>query len=493
MIKKGNILIVIMIMALNASVFGQVAVRSFSLDEVIDLAQQQSPDALLAKNRFLKAFWEMRTSEARLLPQLALDATVPNYNRSIIKVTQPDGSDAFREISQMTTSAALGISKNVGFTGGNIFMQSRLQRIDYLATDSSAWASDPLVIGYQQNIFTFNPYKWSKRIDPIKYREAKRQYLEDVQQIAITATNYFFNLLVSQVRQKIEEQKEANYDTLYKIGIGRFNLGKIAENDLLQLELSYLQAQAAVESNQTETENRMFQLKSYLRLQDDTPLELVLPVEEIAFFDVAVQQATLLAQTNSSQALAFDRRLMEADREVNRAQTTDRFSAALFAQYGLTQSAENFDDAFRSPQDQQVVTLGLSIPIVDWGLAKGRIKIAESDREIVRTSIEQERIDFEQNVYLQVQNFMMQQRQLALAAKADTVARKSFDIAKQRYLIDKIDIINLRDAQSSNDNATISFIRSLQDYWLNYYQLRKLTLFDFKENQEISIDFEKLR
>ena len=88
---------------------------------------------------------------------------------------------------------------------------------------------------------------------------------------------------------------------------------------------------------------------------------------------------------------------------------------------------------------------------------------------------------------------MMQQRQLAIAAKADTVARKGFDIAKQRYLIGKIDIINLRDAQSSNDNATISFIRSLQDYWINYYQLRKLTLFDFKDNNEISIDFEKLR
>ena len=493
MIKKGNILIVIMVMAFNAALLGQVAERTFTLHQVIDIAQEQSPDALLAKNRFLKAFWEMRTSEARLLPQLALDATVPNYNRSIIKVTQPDGSDAYREISQMTTSAALGISKNVGLTGGRVFMQSRLERIDYLAADSSAWASDPLVVGYQQNIFTFNPYKWSKRIDPIKYREAKRQYLEEVEQIAMTASNYFFNLLTSQVRQNIEEQKEANYDTLYKIGIGRFNLGKIPENDLLQLELSLLQAQAAVESNHIETENRMFKLKSYLRLQDDTPINLVLPMDEIAFFDIAVQEATLLAQTNSSTSLAFERRLLEADREVNRAQTTDRFSAALFAQYGLTQSAENFEDAFRAPQDQQVVTLGLSIPIVDWGLAKGRIKIAQSDREIVHTSIEQERIDFEQNVYLQVQNFMMQQRQLSIAAKADTVARKGFDIAKQRYLIGKIDIINLRDAQSSNDNATISFIRSLQDYWINYYQLRKLTLFDFRVNQEISIDFEKLR
>jgi outer membrane protein TolC len=424
---------------------------------------------------------------------LGLNATVPNFSRAIVPVIQPDGSEAFREVSQANTSAELSLSKNVGFTGGNVYLKSSLRRIDYLDTDSSAWLSSPLKVGYAQDIFTFNPYKWSKRIDPIKYNEAKRKYLEDVEQIALTATNYFFALLISQIEQKIQEQNAANYDTLYKIGVGRYNLGTIPENDLLQLELSLLQAQSNVESNLIDVENRMFQLKSYLRIKDETPIELIPPVEDISFFSVNMDQAISYAQLNSSSTLGFERRLIEADMEVNRAKTTDRFSANLFAEYGMTQSAEQFGNAYTSPENQQVVSLGVYIPILDWGLAKGRIKMAESDREIVRTSVEQERIDFEQDVYLQVQNFMMQQRQLAIAAKADTVAKKGFDIAKQRYLIGRIDIINLRDAQSSNDNSRINFIRSLQTYWRNYYQLRKLTLYDFKTNSEISIDFDKLQ
>ncbi len=490
---KPQILLLLVILLVQASAGGQELKRQLTLEEVIDIAQTQSPDALSAKNRFLKAFWEMRTSKALLLPKLSLDATVPNFYRSIVKVTQPDGSDVFREVSQATTSAGLSLSKNVGITGGSIFLSSRLERIDYLKSDSSAWLSNPLIVGYQQNIFTFNPYKWSKKIDPIRYNEAKRQYLEDVEQIAMTATNYFFNLLISQIRQNIQEQNEANYDTLYKIGVGRFNLGKIPENDLLQLELSLLQAQAAVESNLIQMEDQMFRLKSFLRMKDDIPIELIPPVDEISFFDIRIDDAIAKAKLNSSSVLAFERRLLEADREVNRAQTTDRFSANLYAQYGLTQNAEEFGQIYQEPQGQQQVSLGLSIPILDWGLARGRIKIAESDREIVRTSVEQERIDFEQSVYLQVQNFMMQQRQLAIAAKADTVAQKGFDISKQRYLIGNVDIINLRDAQSSSDNARINFIQSLKTYWVNYYQLRKLTLFDFKINNEISIDFDKLR
>lgn len=470
----------------------QVLKSQLTLEEVISLAQQQSPDALSAKNRFLKAFWEMRTSKALLLPKLSLDATVPNFQRQISKQTL-GGNDYFFETAQINTSAGLSLSKNVGLTGGQVFMGSNLQRIDYLDTALTSYLSSPLIVGYSQNIFTFNPYKWSKKIDPIKYNEAKRQYLEDVEQIAITATNYFFNLLISQIRQNIQELNVANYDTLYKIGVGRFNLGKIPENELLQLELSLLQAQAAVESNQIELEDRMFKLKSYLRMQDDTPIELVLPVSEISFFEIAVEEATTLAQLNSSTSLAFQRRILEADREVNRAQTTDRFSARLFAQYGLTQSAQQFGKAYESPQNQQQISLGLSIPILDWGLAKGRIKMAESDREIVRTAVEQEQIDFDQSIYLQVQNFRMQQRQLTIAAKADTVAQKGFDISKQRYLIGNVDIINLRDAQSSSDNARINFISSLRTYWVNYYELRKLTLFDFKNKEEINIDFEKLR
>ncbi len=494
MIKKLFTVLLIATLYLPLYPKAQDVIRVLTLEEAIEIAKNQSPDALSAKNRFLKAFWEMRTSEALLLPKLGLNATAPNLSRSIIKVTQPDGTDAFREVAQNTTAADLRLSKNIGLTGGSLYLNSRLQRIDYLADSTpTAWLSSPLIIGYQQNIFSFNPFKWSKKIDPIRFNEAKRRYLEDVEQIAISTTNQFFNLLTAQIRQKIQEQNEANYDTLYKISIGRFNLGRIAENDLLQLELSYLQAQAAVESNRIDLEDRMVKLKSYLRIQDETILELVPPIEMISFFDVDVSKAINYAKLNSSASLTFERRMLEADREVNRAQTTDRFSANLFAQYGLTQRAENFANVYDNPQDQQQVVLGLTIPILDWGLAKGRIKIAESDREIVLTAIDQERIDFEQNIYLQVQNFIMQQRQLAIAAKTDTVAQKSFDIAKQRYLIGRIDIINLRDAQSSNDNARLNFIRSLQTYWNNYFQLRKLTLFDFMRNEEISIDFETLR
>ncbi|MFP4471136.1 MAG: TolC family protein [Bacteroidales bacterium] len=492
--RLNSFLLLVLFLLVSGHGAAQLAPRQLTLDEVISIAQQQSPDALSAKNRFLKAFWEMRRSEALLLPKLYFDATLPSYNRSIQKITLDDGSDVFRERALLNTTGDISLSKVVGITGGEVYLRSGLVRIDYLADSTpTSWLSTPMVIGVSQGIFTFNPYKWSKKIDPLEYREAKRQYLQNVEQIAITATSYFFNLLVSQIQMKIALQNAANYDTIYKIGLGRYNLGKIPENDLLQMELSLLRAQAEVENTAIELENRMFQLKSFLRLQDDRPVELVAPVEDVSFFDIEMDKAILMAKQNNSKTLEFERRLLQADMDVNYAQLNERFSAVISAQYGLTQSAYSFDEVYEAPQDQQLLTVGIHIPILDWGLSKGNIKVAESNREIVRTAVEQERIDFEQNVYLEVANFMMQQRQLEIAAKADTVAGKGFEVAKQRYMIGKISITDLTTAQINNDNARISYARSLQEYWINYYQLRQVTLYDFKYDHEISIDFDKLR
>jgi len=490
--KLNIALVLFLTLGLCLNSYSQTLSKQYTLEQVIDIAQEQSPDALSAKNNFLKSFWQFRADKAELLPKLNFDAMLPNFQRQIVKESF-GGNDYFFESAQVNTSAALSFSKNIGLTGGRVFLSSDIQRIDYLDTALTSYLTNPLNIGYSQDIFTFNKYRWSKKIDPIKYAEAKQKYLENVEQISITASNYFFNFLVSQIQKKIADQKYANYDTLYKIAIGRYNLGKIPENDLLQLELQLLRAESEVETSSINFEDRMSRLKSYLRLQDDQAIELIPPVKDIVFFDIPVDEAVAKAIENNSVSLGFERRLIEADMGVNFAKRTDRFEARLFAQYGMTQQGLQFGEAYQDPQQTQQLSFGIHVPILDWGLAKGNIKIAESEREITRTAVEQEQIDFTQSIYLEVMYFKMQPRQLQIAAKADTVAQKGYVVSKQRYMIDKISITDLNVAQVDKDNSTISFIKSLQDYWVNYYRLRQLTLYDFKNNKDISIDFDKIR
>jgi outer membrane protein TolC len=328
-------------------------------------------------------------------------------------------------------------------------------------------------------------------LEPMLYEEARRGYIEDIEQVSVNATNLFFNLLSAQIQNNIAGINEANYDTIYKIAQGRFNLGKIAENDLLQLELQYLRASSSVKEAALDLENQQFRFRSYLRLKEDTEIELVIPVVQ-NYFTVDASRAVAEARTNSSTALAFTRRLTEAASQVAQAKYQGRFDAELFALYGLSNDAQYIEYLNDNPSDQQHFELGISLPILDWGVAKGKIKMAQSNQEIVKTTVEQEQIDFNQEVFLKVSRFNMQYEQVLISAKADTVAQKGYDITKARYLIGRITITDLNIAQAESDNSKSNFISALGTYWRNYYDLRRMTLFDWEKNVPLIVDYKEL-
>jgi outer membrane protein TolC len=142
--------------------------------------------------------------------------------------------------------------------------------------------------------------------------------------------------------------------------------------------------------------------------------------------------------------------------------------------------------------DQQGVRIGLTVPILDWGLGKGRVKMAESSREVIRTNIQQSLTDFEQDIFVKVMEFNLQEAQMQLASKADTIAQSRYNVTKERFLIGKIDVIELNIAQTERDNARNKYIAAMRNYWQFYYEMRKLTQFNFIENKPIEVEFEAL-
>jgi len=466
----------------------------YTLSEVIQIAQSQSPDAIMAKHRYRQSYWSFRSFKAEYLPSLNLDATLPRFNRSFEeRYSETDSTTNFVPQSNTNYQIELSLNQKIGFSGGEIFLSSSLRRLDNnLRESSTQYLTNAINIGINQPIFTYNPYHFDRKIRPMLFEEAQRLYVETNEDVAIKAVNRFFSLLLAQIEVEIANKNLSNYDTLYRIAVGRYNLGKIAENDLLQLELNLLKADASVENAELNYQNKLFVFKSYLRLKDDTFVNLIPPVIT-PYFAVPAQTAISLAKDNSSAGVEFRRRLLEAENELYRAKREGRFDASVFASFGLTQSAGNIPDAYKNSYNSESVVVGLSVPIIDWGVARGKIKMAESGLDLVETSIEQERIDFEQNVFLSVMEFGMQKNQLRIAAKSDTVAQKRFDVTQKRYMIGKVnDVLELDKAQIDNDNAKMGYYRALMTYWQSYYQIRKLTLYDFQHKMPISASFNDL-
>lgn len=491
---KVILLSALMLMTILDTGYGQNEPRVLTLQDALNIAQTQSSDAMIAKHRFRMNYWEYRSFKADYLPGINLDAALPSFSRSYRKISVPDGPDIFQYNTLGNYAVNMSIDQKVGFTGGSVFLQSRLQRLDnfYEDTTYTTFQSTPIIIGYRQPIFQYNEYRWAKQLEPLQYEKAKREYLEAVEQVSMSTTNHFFNLLLAQVEKVIAEKNLNSYDTLYKIAQGRYQLGKIAENDLLQLELNFLRAKAAVDNASLNYENMLFRLKSFLRIKDDLPIELI-PPAKTWHGEISAMKAIEEAKRNTATALDFQEQMLTAESQVRRAKMNGRFDADLYVEYGLTQSTDLISDVYNNPKDQQQFNLGISIPILDWGKARGQIKVAESNYELIETSVEQEMIDFEQNIFLSVMQFNMQKDQLFIAAKADTVAQKRYDVTQKRYMIGQVnDVLELNNAQIDNDNARKGYYQALRSYWSNYYQLRKMTLFDFMENKMLIFDIRQI-
>jgi outer membrane protein len=495
-VKKYSLLITFLLVLIISGSTGESQSPEqlrLNLDDVIMIAKEQSPTGIMAKHRFRGSYWEFRTHKAKFRPGLTIDAVTPDLTRSIDKITQDDGSDAFVERSLASYTLGASLRQNIAPTGGSIFMRSELQRIDRFDAnqDRTNYLSTPVSIGIQQPIKAHNSYRWEKKIEPLKYEAARKSYIESMENVSRIAVNSFFNLALAQVNLAIANQNYSNNDTLYKIAQGRYNIGTIAENELLEMELAFLNAGIDLTEARIQLEINKYELRSFLGYNENVDIELILPLD-IPDLDVNVSAALEQAHANSPTIIDLQRDLLEADQSVAQARAEKGLTADLFASYGLTQQSAEFRQAYVNTQDQERLRIGVEFPIVDWGLGKGRYRMAQSNQEVVRTNVKQAEIDFDQEVMLLVMQFNVQDDQLRIAAKSDTVAQKRYMVTKERFYIGKIDVLELNIALRDKDAATRNYLSSMQNYWSYYYNIRRLTLYDFERMIPLTEDFDSL-
>lgn len=461
------------------------AQERLTLQQVVEMAKTQSIAARQASTTKETRYWQWRTYLSNYKPQLILEGNLPAFTRSFQQVLQPDGTIQFQPVKNNNSSLNLSLNQTIGDWGGNIYATSSLQRFDDFARKNTLYNGTPFAVGYRQPLFQFNPLRWDKKIEPLKYDESRQGYVESLEQIALRATVFFFDLLLAQVNLGIAETNLTNTETILKIAHEKFELGKNTRNEILQLQLEQLKARKSVGTAKRDLEIATLNLKSYTGLQNSQKLELIAP-NELSKVQISPEVALQQAFDNRADAIAFRRRMQEANRDVDKARGDNSLNATLFATYGFSNRGVTIPDLYNSPQNQQTIELRFDIPILDWGRSKSRLKTAEANKKLTEYTVEQDKIIFQQEIFTQVTLFEMMREQLTLTAQADSIASEKYQIAQDRYVLGNLSITDLSIAFQEKDQAKRDNIFALRDYWGAYYKLRQLTLFDFENNQKIA-------
>src|SRR5574344_1084853 len=460
-----------------------------TLPDAIAMARTQSVDAVVARGELKSAYWEYRTYHADLLPELTFDGNVPQYNKSYSAYQQEDGSYKFIRNDWFGMNGALNVKQNIWLTGGSLSLTTSLE---YIKADGvKNFMSVPISLTLSQPIFGVNNYKWKRRIQPVKYREAKAAFISATEEVTMKTIQYFFNLLLARENVNIAKQNLRNATHLYEIAEARKKMGQVSESDLLQLKLSALNAQSTLTDNESSLNSNMFQLQTFLNISDSTKIELQIP-QNIPLMNIRYADVLDKALENNSFALNIRRRQLESDYAVATAKGNLR-SIKLSATVGYSGIGnEKMRYAYDNMKNNAIISVGFSIPLVDWGKRRGEVKVAESNREVTESKLRQEQQAFNQNIFLLVEHFNNQNKQLSIATEADSIAQKRYKTSIETFMIGNINTLDLNNAQVNKDEARQKNISELFYYWYYYYQLRSLTLWDFSKNKSIDADFENI-
>lgn len=466
-------------------------VLTLTLQNAMMRARANSVDAEVALNQLKSAYWAYRSYKAELLPELSLAATLPAYRKQYSPYMDDTGSYTFVANNYLQVNGELSLTQNIWLTGGQLSVNSSLDFYRQLGQSAfNRFMTIPVALTLSQPLFGVNNIKWDRKIEPVRYEEAKARFISATENVALTAIQYYFAFLLTKENLSIARKNLESAEKLYEVAVEKRDMGRISKNDLLQMELNLLDSRTELTDCESSFKNSMFQLVSFLDYDEGTRIDADVPID-VPLVEINYADALEKAENNNSFSKNMMRLQLEADYEVAKAKGAQR-EINLFAQVGYTGTDHLFAGSYDNLKSNQVVQIGFEIPLVDWGRRKGQVKVAESNRKLVESQVRQETMNFRQNLFILIERYGNQLQQLQIARRADEIAQKRYETNEETFLIGKISTLDLNDSRVKKDEARRNYVNELYLFWYYYYQIRSLTLWDYEHSCPIDSDIESL-
>jgi hypothetical protein len=412
-----------------------------TLQDAIARAQSQGLQARAAKASRDAARQRDRAFGASRLPQMALTGTVPSLNRSIIPCCSPTAPRCSARRSRTSRRSPCAITQRMPLIGGDLFVNSALSRLEVIGnTSSRTWQSTPMLVGIRQDIlFRPNRLRWDNREQDCVPRSPSAPTARRWRTSRSTA-NAFFDYYTAKLGLENAATNAAVNDTLYTLNNGRYEVGDRRERPAAERARAAAGARLA-RRRAAGARPHARALRLALNLRAGAPLDVIVTPEipEVEA-DTAVAVAQALRQPRP-------RRWSSSCRRCRRTAASPRRASAPASAppcrhpWASTRPAP-MNAVYRDLREAQRFNLGVHA-LVQWGGRSANIQAAKLDEERVEHTARQSREQTAQEAHFAALQLAQSRRQLAIAAKADTVGAKRFEVAKNRYVIGRIGMDNL--------------------------------------------------
>lgn len=468
---------------------GQAQENTLTLDECLEQAKKSSLGVFIAKAKRDGASIDYKFVKASNGLQLKLNTSPLSYTKTNQLIVQPDGSISFLPIRQNNASVGLELSKTFASTNTSLYLNNYFQRYDNFTDNSQRYLGQPFRLGIRQGINAFNADKWNLKLAKQARYIADKRIVHDVEVLHQDVVQAYFDYYLAQSNLQTMTSNTANNLKLYDIAQERFSLGKINQSELLQLELGWKQAQKNAKLAQIQRKKALSKLALVLgvaesELANRTPQ---VPPEIPAFL---LNERLALDKMFANHPLLKDQEYdqLVLSQNIDRAKKQYGISGFVEGAIGTVGSGETFQSTVSGLRDQQLLQVGLSIPIWDSGRRKYAVERAKLDQKmaVANQRYEQERL--KNDMFNLVANWEDIKDAVEMAKEAYELAQKRYDIFNERYRLGDIRITEMTLAFDERDRSLMNYINTLRTLWSAYSDLRQLTLYDFVLGEDIVVE-----
>ena len=460
---------------------------TLDLDRTVRLATDSSLSVQKYQSVYDASRYQYLSWQASRKPQFSLESTPVSYQRYMTqRYLSAEDRDVYRQQRMFYSQAGIHATQTMESWGGEFYGSTQLGFLrSFGDDDKTQFMTVPIKVGYKQDLLFYNPLKWNRQIEPMKLTLAEKSLVYNIETNSEEAVGKFFTLALAQEQLRMAEEYLASCDTIYSIAERRYRIASISKAELSILALQKTNARTTLSNARISRSRAVQDLATYLGMERSTDIELIIPAV-MQNLHIDAKEAIQHARENNPQYLISREAVTEARRDAERARIEKNFSVSLDASVGLNQVADRFADAYRHLLSQDMATITLSVPLKDWGKRKNAYLAARSNVEAKERAEQESARDTELDVALTVADFNERQDIVETASQALTIAEDAYAQTLQRFIKAQADAYSLSVAQSHWQTARQNQIASLQNYWLAYYHLRRLTLFDYQHHQPIS-------
>ena len=481
------------ILILGIMLTGRISAQEMTLNQAVAQARAGSVAALEARQAFISSYWAWRAYRASRLPALYLYGNLGNFNRSLTLLQNPeDGTMKYVSTNNLQNGVGLQARQNIVATGGTLDIYTDLNRIDQFgAVKGITWYRQPITLSYRQPLFAYNPFKWDKLIEPKEYEKGRRAYIDAMEQISVDAAAAFFSLLTAFEDERTARENYESTGRMCEIARERLRLGSVTRDEYLQIELRVLNDSIAINECATRVREAQMMLNSLLGYDESRQIIPVLE-ETLPTCQADFEQVLDKALSNSRFKIDNEINLLNARSAVEKAKAEGGISMSLNARFGLSKSGITFPEAYANPLDQEVFGLSFSIPIFDWGQARGRIEKARAAEEVAKAQVRQSENDFRRQIFSVVGQFNKQSQQCSVSRRAAIIARERHELVMDKFRGGTASVLELNTARAESDAARRQYITDIGNFWNYYYTLRQCALFDLISGEDLAVNEEEL-